>query len=478
MKILLSMIAASVVTVGAVVGCQSAKAAEEQEAILKDSTFTKINHPDWTRNAVIYEVNWRQATDSGTITRLQEQLPRLKDLGVDVLWLMPVNPISEEGRKGGLGSYYAVKDYKALNPELGTMAQFKEFVKKAHDMGFKVILDWVANHSGRDNAWVKQHPDWYERDAQGNMYGPYDWTDVFEFNYDNKDMRAAMIDAMKFWLTDVDIDGFRCDVAMEVPTDFWNEARAELDKVKPGMFMLAEASVPALEKEAFDMAYNWPQKDLFNAIAATAGEYTYKPVNGEMKSFPVTKAVAIDSLFAEQDSTYPRDSYMMNMITNHDLNSWEGTEFQRYGKLTDAMAVLTYTLPGMPLIYTGQETGMNRAFEFFVKDTPPDFEPRNGYFDFYKTLNQLKHEQPALRAGVLGGEMKRYPTKSDDLYIFSRTAKGKTVTVFTNLGSQKTKVEYKKAKPDAKKGYNIFSKKTEEYPTALAPGAYAVFINE
>lgn len=476
MKQLLTAIGAGILTAAIVTACSQAKAADD-DAIVRDSTFTTLTHPDWSRNAVIYEVNWRQGTDSGTITEFEQQLPRLKDLGVDILWMMPIHPISEDGRKGGLGSYYAVKDYYAVNPELGTKEQFKDFVKKAHEMGFKVILDWVPNHSGRDNAWVTEHPDWYERDSTGNMYGPFDWTDVYVFDYSNPEMRKAMIDAFKYWLTEVDVDGFRCDVAMEVPTDFWNEARPQLEAVKPGMFMLAEAAEPELEAHAFDMAYNWPQKDLFNAIAATAGQNTYVPKEGKPHVYPVTKAVAIDALLALQDSIYPRDSYQMNMITNHDLNSWEGTEFERYGNLTDAMAVLTYTLPGMPLIYTGQETGMNRAFEFFVKDVPPTYEPRNEYFTFYKTLNALKHDEPALRAGVLGGKMDRYPTESDDLYIFSRTAKGRTVTVFTNLGAAEAPVAYTGAKPAADKGTNVFTGAEEAYPSTLAPGQYMVFVN-
>lgn len=197
---------------------------------------TTLQQPDWSRNAVIYEVNWRQMTPGGTLPELTDQLPRLKNLGVDVLWLMPIHPISELNRKGGLGSYYAVKDYKAVNPELGTLEQFKDFVKKAHKQGFKVIIDWVPNHSGCDNAWVKEHPDWYALDENGKMFGPFDWTDVYKFDYSNPAMRAGMIDAMKFWLTEADIDGFRCDVAMQVPTDFWNEARPQLDAAKEGAY--------------------------------------------------------------------------------------------------------------------------------------------------------------------------------------------------------------------------------------------------
>lgn len=404
---------------------------------------TTLNQPDWSRNAVIYEVNWRQISGTGKIAQVEEQLPRLKELGVDILWMMPVHPISEANRKGGLGSYYAVKDYTDVNPELGNREEFKAFVKKAHDMGFKVIIDWVPNHSGCDNAWVSEHPDWYARNEQGEMFGPFDWTDVYKFDYSNPEMREAMRQAMLFWLNDMDIDGFRCDVAMEVPTDFWNETRPVLEAAKPGMFMLAEASEPDLVEHAFNMAYNWPMKDVFNRIAATAGQRSYddKLPKGD-------QAAAIDNLLADQARKFAADSYLMNMITNHDLNSWEGTEFERLGNLTDAFAVLSYTLPGMPLIYTGQETGMNRAFEFFVKDVPPTFEPRNQFFDFYRTLNQLKHSHPALAAGTKGGEMVRYATTSPDLYAFSRSVGDSRVLVIVNLGNEKANLEWVGDQPD------------------------------
>lgn len=479
MKHLFAMLLAGATLAMGMTSCNKAKAsADDEDVIVRDSTFTEVAHPDWTRNAVIYEVNWRQFSDSGKIAGVEKELPRLKDLGVDILWMMPIHPISEVNRKGGLGSYYAVKDYKAVNPELGTTEEMKAFIKKAHEMGFKVILDWVPNHSGCDNAWVTEHPDWYERNEKGEMYGPFDWTDVYAFDYSNPEMRKGMIDAMQYWLKDMGVDGFRCDVAMEVPTDFWNEARKELEEVNPEVFMLAEASEPELEEKCFDMAYNWPMKDLFSAIAATSGQYTFVGSNDkEPRKFPATTAVAIDSLLAAQAKDFPTDAYLMNMITNHDLNSWEGTEFERLGNLQGAFAVLSYTLPGMPLIYTGQETGMNRAFEFFVKDVPPTWEPRNEYFTFYKTLNNLKHSEPALRAGVLGGKMDRYPTTDPDLYIFSRTAKGRTVTVFTNLGSEEAKIEYTGAKPANTEGLDIFTGKTSAYPTSLAPGQYAVYTN-
>ena len=435
----------------------------------RDSTFTTVKHPEWSRNAVIYEVNLRQYSDSGTVTAFAEQLPRLKDLGVDILWMMPVHPISKKDRKGTLGSYYAVADYKAFNPE---------FVTIAHAQGMKVILDWVPNHSGRDNKWITEHPDWYEKDSLGNMVGVYDWTDVYVFDYSNPEMRKGMIDAMKFWLTDVDVDGFRCDVAGEVPTDFWDEARPQLEAAKADVFMLAEASKPELHKNGFDMGYNWPMKDLFSEIAATSGQYTFKDKEGNIREFPEKHAADIDKLLAEQAAEYPKDTYLMNMVTNHDLNSWEGTEFERLGNLTDAFAVLSYTLPGMPMIYTGQETGMNRAFEFFEKDKAPQWEPRNEYFTFYQKLNNLKHNQKALAAGLEGGDLVSYATQSPDLYIFSREKDGSKVVVLTNLGKADTAIEFTGEKPEVTGMQNFFTGEEAAIPASLAPGQYLVFVNK
>ncbi|MDE7153474.1 MAG: alpha-amylase [Muribaculaceae bacterium] len=441
----------------------------------RDSTFTSLTQPDWSRNAVIYEINWRQMTPEGTVEALQNQLPRLKDLGVDILWVMPVHPISELNRKGELGSYYAAKDYRDVNPDLGTREQFKAFIDEAHKQGFKVIIDWVPNHTGCDAVWVSEHPEYYVKDSLGNMVGQYDWTDVYKLDYSQQATRDAMADAMKFWVEEMGVDGFRCDVAMEVPTDFWDTVRPMLDSVKggEGVFMLAEASKPELQKNSFNMGYNWPMKDLFSQIAATSGQYTFK---ADAK-FPVKDATAIDSLLAAQAQQYPRDSYLMNMTSNHDLNSWEGTEFDRLGNLHKAFAVLSYTLPGMPLIYTGQETGMNRAFEFFKKDNAPEWEPRNDYFTFYQQLNALKHAQPALRAGEVGGEMVRYATTDPNIYVFSREADGQTVTVLVNLGASEAPVQFTAEAPQVEGMTDYFNTTQAKLPEALAPGEYVVLVN-
>ncbi len=463
---------------GALLFCGCGAGSKSAKAEERDSTYTNVKHPEWSRNAVIYEVNLRQYSDSGNVTSFTREIPRLKDLGVDILWMMPIHPISQKDRKGTLGSYYAVADYTAFNPEFGTLDQFKEMVKEAHANGMKVILDWVPNHSGRDNVWVEQHPDWYEKDSLGNMVGVYDWTDVYCFDYNNPEMRKGMIEALKFWLTEVDIDGFRCDVAGEVPTDFWEQARPELEGAKADVFMLAEASKPELQKNGFDMGYNWPMKDLFSAIAATSGQYTFKDANGNVREFPAKHAADIKTLLDEQAVEYPKDTYLMNMVTNHDLNSWEGTEFERLGNLTDAFAVLSYTLPGMPLIYTGQETGMNRAFAFFEKDRAPEWEPRNEYFTFYQQLNALKHGQEALAAGEAGGEMVYYPAVSDDVLVFSREKGDSKVVVLANLGKEAQAVEFAGEAVGVDGMTDYFAGTEAVVPAELQPGQYKVFVKK
>lgn len=399
---------------------------------------TRNAHVDWAKNAVIYEVNLRQGTSERNLKGMTRELPRLKDLGVDILWLMPIHPISELNRKGTLGSYYAVADYKAVNPEFGTFEDLKEFVESAHNLGMKVIIDEVCNHSGCDNPWVKSNPDFYAKNEKGEMYGPFDWTDTYKLDYSNPEMRAAMTDAMKFWVREADIDGFRADVAMEVPTDFWERLRQELLTVKP-VFMLAEASKPELTVAGFDADYNWPMKDLFNAIAATQGENGY--AKEHKQNLKKSSAADIDKLLEEQANAYPLDTYRMNMVTNHDLNSWEGTEFDRYGKSLGAFAVLSYTLPGMPMMYTGQEVGNRKAFEFFEHDSVPDYTA-NEFTSFYKMLNSLKHSQKALDAGITGGRMIRYGTTNPDIYAFSRTLPDSEVVVIANLSSKKAKLEF------------------------------------
>ena len=372
-------------------------------------------HPDWTYDAVIYEMNIRQYTPEGTFAAAQAELPRLKELGVDVLWLMPIYPIGVKERKGTLGSYYAISDYCAVNPEFGNMDDFGNFLKAAHKDGFKVILDWVANHTSPDAKWIDECPaDWYERDSLGNTVVEYDWTDIAALNYDNKDVWKAQDKAMRFWL-DKGVDGFRCDMACEVPVEFWRETITGLRTDYPGIYMLAEGEDPGLHEDAFDASYAWVLHHLLNDIA-----------QGKKGAEELAEYVAMD---AEKN---PSEAFRLMFTSNHDENSWAGTEFERMGNAAKAMAVLTFTLPnGQPLIYTGQEMGWNKRFEFFEKDPIPAWE-KNGYTDFYKWLVTLRHDNPALAAGEKGGKFEVISTEND-MFVFSRTLPGNKVTISVRL---------------------------------------------
>ncbi|MGE5394060.1 MAG: alpha-amylase family glycosyl hydrolase [Candidatus Saccharibacteria bacterium] len=361
-----------------------------QPAVKKAVTSGPVgqaNFPEWSKNAVMYEVNVRQYTPEGTFNAFKEHLPRLKDLGVDILWFMPIQPISEKNRKGSLGSYYSVRDYKAVNPEFGTMDDFKSLVKSAHEMGFKVMIDWVANHTGCDNVWMKDHKDWYTQDSLGKIKPPVaDWSDVADLNYDNQQMRHAMIDALKFWVKEADIDGYRCDYAGGVPTEFWEKARQSLDSIKPVLMLAENEDQMDLLNKAFNINYGWAFHHLMNDVAK--GKKT---------------ALQMDSLLVREDSIYPQKTYAIQFTSNHDENSWNGTEYERLGDAAKTMAILTFTVPGMPLIYTGQEAGLHKRLSFFEKDSVDwsNLEMQQ----FYQKLIQLKKTQPALWNGEAGGDL-------------------------------------------------------------------------
>lgn len=389
------------------------------------SPSSEVIHPEWSKNANIYEVNIRQYTPEGTFNAFRSHLQRLRETGVDILWFMPIFPIGEKNRKGTLGSYYSVKDYTAINPEFGTMEDFKALVKEAHDLGFKVILDWVANHTSWDHEWIILHPEWYTKDSLGKMTSPFDWSDVADLNYDVPDMRTEMLKALKFWINETDIDGYRCDVAMMVPTDFWDTVRVELDRIKP-VFMLAEAEQPDHHFRAFDMSYGWELHHIFNEI-----------VKGNKT------ANDIEAFFKKQDTLYPQDAYRMNFITNHDENSWNGTEYERMRDGVNAFAVLSYTLPGMPMIYSGQENGFNRRLQFFEKDSI-DWNPDSELNGFYRSLNQLKKSNMALWNGIEGGSFDRIGTgHKKEILAFLRQKNKNTVFVITNLSGDSLSVKVK-----------------------------------
>lgn len=380
----------------------------------------EMEHVDWSKNANIYEVNIRQYTEVGTINAFREHLPRLKEMGVDILWLMPVQPIGELNRKGSLGSYYSVKDYKAVNPEFGTMQDFKDLVNEAHGLGMYVILDWVANHSSWDNTWAVEHPEYYVKNDDGTFHSPFDWTDVIQFDYSKPAMRDSMTRALKFWIEEADIDGYRCDVAGMVPTDFWNDAVSQLKQIKP-VFMLAEDEDNlSLLEEAFDMNYTWKLLHLMNDMA-----------KGDKNAKDLWEYINWNN------QTYSPEDYRMNFITNHDENSWNGTVKERMGDAAKAFAVLTYTIPGMPLIYSGQEAGNDKALRFFEKDTI-DWS-HIPYQDFYTKLNHLKEDNQALWNGLAGGNMVNISkTEDEKVFAFVRVKDDNKVVVIINFSPEES----------------------------------------
>lgn len=378
----------------------------------------QASHPDWSYNSVVYEMNVRQYTPQGTLTAAAGELPRLKELGVDVIWLMPIYPIGVKERKGTLGSYYAISDYQAVNPEFGTMEDFDRFLAQAHELGLRVILDWVANHTSPDARWIEERPaDWYVRDSLGNTVVQYDWTDIAKLNYDNPQVRKAMEEAMRFWL-DKGVDGLRCDMACEVPIDFWQQTLPALRLDYPGIYLLAEGEAPELHDGAFDASYAWELHHLLNDIAQG------KKSAADLRAYIDKDAAAM-----------PREAFRLMFTSNHDENSWAGTEFERMGDAARIMALMTFTLPqGQPLIYTGQEMGYDHRFEFFEKDPVPAWES-NDFTQFYKRLIRLRHENPALAAGERGGET-HFSVKgaaSDGLLLFSRRTADNEVIVCANL---------------------------------------------
>ena len=403
-----------------ITACKSRKSQEEETP----ASVSEVNHPEWSKNASIYEVNVRQYTPEGTFKAFEEHLDRLQDLGIDILWFMPITPIGEVNRKGSLGSYYSVKDYTAINPEFGSMEDFKHLVEEIHARDMYVILDWVANHTAWDHPWTENHPEYYTLNEEGAFVPPVeDWSDVIDLNYDNMDLWKAMIGEMRFWVEEAGVDGFRCDVAYMVPTEFWNEAVAQLEKIKP-LFMLAEAENPDLHEKAFEMGYGWTLHHLMNDIAKGESDVS-----------------ALDDYFfnVNPEKQFPEGAYKMNFITNHDENSWAGTEFDRLGEGKEAFAVLTATVPGMILLYNGQEAGSDKMLSFFEKDQIDwgDYD----YHGFYQTLLYLKGRNQALWNGIAGGEIQRVNTNHDTaVFAFFRQKESDQVLVVLNLSEEPLEV--------------------------------------
>ncbi len=381
--------------------------------------YVELTHPSWSRNATIYEVNIRQYTPEGTFKAFEAHLPRLKEMGIDIIWLMPIHPIGEKNRKGTLGSYYSVKDYYGINTEFGTLEDFKALVEKIHSMGMYVIIDWVANHSAWDNKLVTEHPEWYTKTIDGNFQPTpwYDWEDIIDFDFEQPGLRQYMTDVMKYWVEETNIDGYRCDVAGFIPVDFWDNLRRELDQIKP-VFMLAEWESRDLHRKAFDMTYSWSLWDKLHGIT-TGG----KNINGLVE------------YMAHHVNTFPEDGYRMTFTDNHDKNSWEGNQYANFGDGLEAAMVFSSVVSGMPLVYSGQEAGLDRSLKFFDKDLIEWKEHKNA--TLYTQLFSLKHANEALWNGAFGGVMVRvYNDKMEQVISFYREKNGDRVLPIFNFSSK------------------------------------------
>ncbi len=424
--------------------------------------YVKVQHPEWSKNATIYQMNLRQFSPAGTFRAAEKELPRIKALNVDILWLMPIHPIGEKNRKGPLGSPYAVKDYLGVNPEFGTPEDFRHFVATAHAVGLKVILDWVPNHTAWDNPLAAAHPDWYQKDWKG-AFRPtpwYDWSDIINLDYHSPGLRQYMTEALKYWVREFDVDGYRCDVAGFVPVDFWNNARRELDAIKP-VFLLAEWESRDLHAEAFDMTYAWSWYEALHQVC------TGKANVG-----------ALFSYYAWNEGFYPPGIYRMTFTSNHDKNSWEGTEFEAFRDGLGAAIALSAVSEGMPLIYNGQEAGNPKRLKFFEKDPIEWREHPNG--ELYRKLFALKKANTALWNGDWGARMVQVVNDApNEVFSFVRmNARDKVFAVF-NFSKDAHTVRltdgpYAGAYTDHMSGEKITLQ--EGATLTLAPWAWRIFV--
>jgi alpha-amylase len=456
----------------------SCKSETKENVVKKVETAAKEIAPmsnDVMENAVIYEANIRQYSSEGTFDEFTKDIPQLKQLGVKIIWLMPVFPISETKRKatGGadskfasdfpvkeqakyLGSYYAVTDFTKINPEFGTIEDFRELIKTAHDNGIYVILDWVPNHTGWDHTWLKTNPEYYTQNNKGEVIHPEgtDWTDVADLNYDNKDMRKEMVEDMSYWITQEDIDGFRCDVAGSVPTNFWEEAIPQL-RAKKDVFMLAEAWEPELLKDdLFDMAYGWDGHHLMNSLAK--GEKTVMDVKAYIEKI---------------SNDYESNDILMNFVTNHDENSWNGSLKERMGKASELMTALSYTLKGMPLIYSGLEYNLDHRLKFFEKDSIP--KTKGAMWSLLEKLGNLKSTSSALHGGKNAASFNIENADNENVLKFNRSKNGVKITFIGNLSNEAQTIKMEGQSLDALSNEKLnFSGDLK-----LQPWEYKILIN-
>ena len=370
---------------------------------------------DWSYQTSLYEVNVRQYTPEGTFKAFSKHLTRIRNMGIEVLWFMPITPISVAGRQGTLGSYYACSDYTNTNPEFGTVEDFKALVKKAQSLGLKVIIDWVANHTGCDHHWIKENPGFYIHNEKGELYDRNGWQDVVDLNYYNGGLRAAMIDAMTFWVKECNIDGFRCDMAHLVPLDFWREARTKLEETKQ-LFLLAETETP-IYHEVFDASYTW-----------TWMHKTQDFVNGKIGLRDLRNVLIDDA------NRFPAEAFRLWFTANHDENSWNGTEYEKYGEAAKALAVFSVTWRGIPLVYSGQEIPNLKRIQFFDKD-PIEWKPELTMEPFYKSLLQIRKRNVAISAAIDAACIFITTSADQQVLSFLRRKGNNEVLVLLNMSS-------------------------------------------
>ena len=404
---------------------QSEIARKPQVKPIEDTPFLPINE-EIISKAVLYEANIRQYSVEGSFNAFAEDLPKLKKMGVKIIWLMPINPISTTKSKGPLGSYYAVSNYTKVNPEFGTLKDFKSLINKAHQLGMYVILDWVPGHTGWDHVWIKENSDYYLKNRKGEIIDPIDfrtgksfgWTDVADLNYKNMQMREALRKAMVYWVEETNIDGYRIDQAYAVPQEFYNKTFAILKRIKP-LFLLAETDIyhPGgldLVKK-FDASYDWPGHHLSKKVA-----------QGQKNALNYSRHIE------RTIKRYGPENIVVNFVSNHDENSWNGTIEESYGKAAYAFMALNYTIPGMPLVYSGQEYDLNKRLHFFEKDSFPKVSGKT--MEFLQQLGALKNNHKALTSGLSGGSFKRLlNSKNDQILAFERERDGDTIVFIANL---------------------------------------------
>jgi len=403
--------------------CLSLFSCQQSVSTIEVQPITPITNQDIAQG-VLYEVNIRQFTNEGTFEAFAKELPKVKALGVNILWFMPTFPISTTKSKGPLGSYYAVSDYKGVNPEYGSLEDLKSLVNKAHEMGMYVIFDWVPGHTGWDHVWIKEHPEFYLKNEAGEIIDPIDprtgesfgWTDVADLDYDNPAMREAMKEAMLYWIKEVDIDGYRVDQAYAVPMDFYEDTFAAMRALKP-VFLLGEtdANHPGgfEHLKNFDASYDFPGHHLTKEIAH--GKKTVLDYSNHRENF-----------INKHDPSH----FLLNFVSSHDENAWSGTVDEIYGDASHAMMALNYMSPGLPFLYSGVEYDLNKRLLFFEKDSFPRVAGET--YQLLKQLGELKQNHPSLNAGKEAGKFNQIETS----LAFERTKAGDTIVFMANLSKE------------------------------------------